>query len=209
MDSYKIITIVGSPACGKSFLAKKLASYYNAIIIEELPLELPEKIKQNLSTQTNLFENQIWFRNLHLQNYKNAINNKNLGKNVILDAPFYQNQLYNDLMIKDEFEKQILDKMGQHDLETYNHTDITIYIENNVESIIKFLENRKGNWSWKNDNWRKFIKDIIPYQINFMKKIENQIPNLIKIKREEWDFEKEEHLKKLIKIINKKLNSLE
>ena len=49
----------------------------------------------------------LWFRNHEINNYLRALDLINQGKNVIIDIPFYQYQLYLDLYIKKPFVKNI------------------------------------------------------------------------------------------------------
>ncbi len=206
--SGRVICVVGTPAAGKTHLAKKLAKHYNAELVLEVPYPdfLPKEIQNNLSTQTNFFENQMWFRNHQIKSHKEALRiAKEEKKNVIIDMPFYYNQLYNNYVLDNEFQKQILKEIGEHDLEHIKHPCCTIYLDTNQDSMKKFLEQRRGNWEWENDSWREFILGIIPAASEFMKSVEDQIPNLITIKRDEYDFKIEQDLNKLINQIDNKL----
>jgi Predicted ATPase/kinase involved in NAD metabolism len=86
----KIISLVGSPASGKSFLANLLAKELGGRILFEHPSEgFPEQIKYNLEKQMNLLETILWFRNRQIKNHLLAqemvLNN---DTTVILDTPF-------------------------------------------------------------------------------------------------------------------------
>lgn len=199
----KIITIVGNPAAGKTFLATKLADYYEAEIIHEQPKEgFPDSIKQNLETQTNLFETIIWFRNLQIRNYQQAIQLAASGKTVVMDTPFYHNQLFVSLYIQDPFIKDTLYSMGQIDRSYFKHPDCTIYIFTTPETAKAFLEKRKGTRIWENKQWISFITTMPPLVEEYMNLIKPEIPNFIEIKRHDFDFEAQDDLMKLINKIN-------
>ena len=109
-----IIALVGCPTVGKSFLAEKLSKSLECEIINELPNNgLPYEIMDNLNKQKNLFETIIYFRNLQINNYRKALSEVSEEKYVVLDTPFYQNQLYVDLYVEDKFSRKILRKLGE------------------------------------------------------------------------------------------------
>lgn len=199
------ISLVGAPGSGKTFLAKKLAKHYDAKLIEELSEEMPNWVKENLNQQKNLFENQIWFRNLHVKNHKTAMNlRKNC--NVILDCPFYQSKIYNDYFMSNSHLNLVLSDITQLDFETFEHTDITIYIKNDEESLRKFLDLRKEYSEWEDENLKEFFLGVLPYVNKFMNSIESKIPNIITIDRKNYDFNDEEDFLKLINMINEVLD---
>ena len=198
----KLISLVGTPASGKTFLVNKLCNFFKFTPIYEKPKKgFPQEIINNLKTQSNFFQTILWFRNRQIQNYKKALNLCNKGINVVLDTPFYQNQLYIDLYIPDNFEREILYKMGQLDIENYCFPDCTIFIKATCEDIQNFLLKRKGRREWETKIFCNFIKKIAPLANKYMFSIANDIPNLITIKRGEFDFEKEEEFLRLVRKI--------
>jgi len=87
----RLITLVGSPASGKTFLANILKKRFDAeIILEEPDTGFPIEIQNNFKNKENYLEIVLWFRNHEINNYLRALDLINQGKNVIIDTPFYQ-----------------------------------------------------------------------------------------------------------------------
>ena len=199
----KIISLVGCPAAGKTFLADKLSDYYGAEMIYEKPDDdFPQEITNNLATQSNLFETIVWFRNQQIKNYERAMDLKEMGKDAILDTPFYQNQLFVELYVADEFKKRVLYDMGKIDRNKYHYPDCTIYISATSEEIKSFLKKRKNQRYWENNKWIDFIVKMASLTEDYMDSIKDEIPNLIKIKRNEYDFCIPEHFEYVVSKIN-------
>lgn len=199
----KIISIIGSPAAGKTFLADKLAAHYHGVAIYEQPPEgFPEQIMDNLQTQSNLFETIVWFRNIQIEHYNSARTMASEGKIVIMDTAFYQNQFFVNQYIQDDFLKKILFKMGDIDRSLFKQPDCTIYISSTPQTAQEFLSKRRGDRKWENDQWVHFITSMPPLVEDYVASIKQQIPNLININRAEHDFAIEGDLKRLIEKID-------
>jgi len=199
----KVIAIVGSPGCGKTFLASKLAKYYKAETVFEAPEGgYPEQIKDNLGSQRNLFETIVWFRNHQISNYEKALAIANSGRMVVMDAPFYHNQLFVRLYIRSEFEREILYSLGYNDRKLFGYPDCTVYIFSTPEMAKNFIEKRKGTHSWENEAWVSFITQMPPLVEDYMAKLKSKIPNLVEINRGNFDFENESDLNELVNKIN-------
>lgn len=198
----KIISMVGNPAAGKTFLSEKLKNELNAEIIYEHPNSgFPKEIEINLKEQKNLFDTILWFRNHQINNFIKA---KELSKSktVILDTPFYQNQLFIELYIQNQFQKDILYKLGNLDLKIMNKPDLTIYISTTTDLVKEYLQKRYGNRHWENNNWLKFISQMPPYVSKFINENKNQLGTIIEVERQKYDFEKQEDLNTLLSKMN-------
>ena len=196
----KVITFLGSPSSGKTTLAKRLADHYRAVLLLEEPLDgFPPEIQKALATKTHMFETEVWFRNRLMDLYDRALSVKP-GFNVVIDSsPIYQPQFYVGNFDIDDFYKNILYRIGERDAEALPPADCTIYIETNQEMMEKFLEKRKGQWPWEeNEEWRKFLLQMPLHCAAIMDKIEHKIPNLVKLKRDEFDLDISGDLERII-----------
>ncbi len=197
----KVISMVGNPAAGKTYLAEMLARELNAQIIYEHPENgFPDEIGNNLKKQENLLDTILWFRNHQIKNFMKA---KELAKEqtVILDTPFYQNQLFVELYIKDEFQKELLYEMGKLDFEVMGKPDLTIYISTTTDLVKEFLNKRYGARHWENNDWLQFISKMPPHVIKFINENRHKLGNIIELNRGEYDFEKTEDKERLFDIL--------
>jgi deoxyadenosine/deoxycytidine kinase len=199
--------MVGNPAAGKTYLAEILAKELDAKIIYEHPKGgFPPEIGNNLKNQENLLDTILWFRNHQIKNFLQA---KELSKNqtIILDTPFYQNQLFIELYINDKFKKELLYEMGKLDFELLGKPDLTIYIETTTDLVKDFLNKRYGARHWENDDWLQFISQMPPYVIEFMSENRNKLGNIIELNRGEYDFEKKEDKERLFDLLMKNMET--
>ena len=189
----KVISMVGNPAAGKTFLAEKLATFLDAeILYENSNNKIPEEIKRNLKHQRNLFETIIHFRNVQLSNYLRAQSLVKTGKTVILDTPFYNYQLFIDHYVQDKFYRNVLYRMGELDFLTQESPDITIYIKTNPALVAEFLNRRYGNRDWEETEWTNFISKMPPKLDAYFQSIRNNLRDVIVIERADFDFAKDE-----------------
>lgn len=200
-----LIALLGCPAVGKSFLISKLEERLGSDSIYEFNRGvLPPQIKQNLEKRQNLFENLLWFRNLQVSNYSQALSRSK--KITIIDTPFYQYKFYIDYFLEDQFQKNILNRLFELDWSWFEQPDITIYIKSSPSLIKTYLSYRKGTRTWEEDNtWPDFISQI---HYNFEHLLNEGIvkpKNLIVINREDYDFNKKNDLFNLINKIKEKL----
>ena len=206
----KLISLVGSSGCGKTFLAEKLTEHFEGEFLPEIPEEgPPDRIVCNLRNRANFLENERWFRRYEIEKYQRALDLKEEGKTVIIDTPFYQNQLYATYYFRDDPELLTgWHSIGDEDLRTYPQPDCTIYIKTSVKQMEAMIEQRRSDkkgFTWESREWAEFITGMVDPAQTYMEGIIGIIPNLITVERDEWDFEKEEDLRKIIKVIENKL----
>ncbi len=201
----KVISLVGAPGTGKTFLAKKLEEKLNALVILEEGAEgFPDEIQSNLARQEDLFETILWFRNKQVNDFLTA---RKLASGstvpIVIETPYYQNQLFVELYVKDPFKKKILIECGNLDFLMYGEPDATIYLKSTSESVRSFLALRKGERTWENNEWVEFISKMPPMVDQLMKRVDHK--NVLEFDRVEYDFDKKDHLEELINMINKSL----
>lgn len=207
----KLISLAGSPAAGKTFLANKLAEHFNADILYEHPEseEFPKLIKQSFNTQSHLFETIVWFRNRHINNHLRAKTLIAEGKNVITDVPIYHNQVFVGAYVPDPFLQNILYTMGDTDRRQYGYPDCTIYISTTTELVREFLTRRVGTRDWEKDKWFEFMASMPPFVEAYMNSIKSEIPSLIEVKRGEYDFALEKDFLSLVRKVERVLRQEE
>jgi len=194
----KIIAIVGSPAVGKSFLAKILAREINAkCFLEGEEKDLPKRITFLLKHNKMNLELIIWFRNKLAKEIIEAKNLASKGKNVVLDTFWLSNKPYIESMPKG-FEKQLALELLSLDRKFLPFPDLTIFLKATKHTISKLASKRKRSFELKK---RNFIKNAIIIQKlhekTFTKK--SLKGKLITINRDSLDFGKEKDMKKLLK----------
>jgi len=197
----KIISVIGAPRSGKSFLAKKLAGKLNyEIILEGENGEFPAFIKDDIKNKTNGIRRTLWFRNKQLTNFLNAVDLQKQGQGSILDTFWIDYQMYVDVLLAGE-DREIINDLISIDRRNNAWPDIIIYLKNTEEGTKKFIEIA---------NDRDFDKDggfyesqIAPLQKKYEEIINLAPPSvkLIIVERENLDFEREDDLEKVINLI--------
>ncbi|MFT3912389.1 MAG: deoxynucleoside kinase [Ferruginibacter sp.] len=195
----KVIGIIGSPGCGKTFLAKQLQKKLNSVVLyEETETSFPQEIQNNLGARKNLFETIVWFRNEQVSTALQANKIANEGKHVILDSTIYQSQLYIELYIKKLFQKTILNNLHTNDKLVFPLPDILIYISASQSEILEFLDKRSGLRVWEKNDWNLYLSRMAEIVEKYFKKNKDNYPNLIIIKRKDYDFNNPNDIKKLM-----------
>ena len=198
----KIIAVIGAPASGKSFLARKLGGYFNCQVFFEGEIEnLPQRILENFSKQVRNFETTIWFRNQRVKDFLDALKLKEKGENVVLDTFWITNQLHIDTMLEG-FEKERALELAELDKDLLPWPDLIIFLRTDEEVIRKFIKLRGRHF----DQSESFIKRILNINKEHEKFIENSnLDNLLIINRDDFDFEKEDDFNRLLDKIKEKL----
>ena len=138
-------------------------------------------------------------------NYRLALSRAKMGKNVILDSPIYQNQLFVELFIKDWTNRMILYQMGKIDLEVFPQPDIVIYLSSTKNSIMRFLNERKGKREWENDRWISLLQRMPAIVEKQMHVFKNYAGKYIRINREDFDFSNQIDFNKLLDLLSIKI----
>lgn len=199
------IGLIGSPGSGKTFLASMFNRFKEARIVYEDEFHLPRQIFENLKQGKNLFETILWFRNKQLQDHRQTLSLLEKHNLVVTDSTLYQNQLYIDLYLKDDFSRQILKKLAESDIADNKSLDIYIYIAADKNTVRDYLSKKDPSWPLYSDIFFDFISQMADHADAFIKSNRRQIPGLIEIRREEYDFSAEKDFEKLWKIIVDKI----
>lgn len=199
----KVITLVGNPAAGKTYLSEILKNELDAVVIYEQPSEgFPDEIKSNLKHQENLVDTILYFRNRQLDNHYKALDFASQGKVVIIDTPFYQHQLFVKLYIAKKFTQDVLFQMGDHDIRIQKLPDITIYIRTTAALVLEYLNKRYGEREWEETDWHRFISKMPPFVDEYINRIKGSLPNFIEIDRALYDFALPEDRENLFKLLD-------
>ncbi len=139
METGKIIAVVGGPRSGKSFLVKKLAKEFNAeLFLEGEEHDFPERIIENIRNNTRPLERIVWFRNMLVRKYLEALKLKDQGKNVVLDGFWLTPQLYIDVLLEG-FENELAHGLGEVDAELLGWPDLIVFLKTSEEGIRNFV----------------------------------------------------------------------
>ncbi|MFA6461722.1 MAG: deoxynucleoside kinase [Candidatus Woesearchaeota archaeon] len=194
----KIITIIGAPGSGKSFLARKLAPRLNAQLflegeVEDFPKEVLDKLG-DYYCDLKLF---IWFTNKLIKEMKEAQKLKETGKTVILDTFWMIDECYLEFVREDTERKEAM-KILEENKKNLQLPDKIIMLKASEDKIVKQM--KKRDRSFENEEIvKKNLFLAKEYERIFTKKKFGD--RLIIIDREKLDFEKEEDLKEIIEKI--------
>jgi|SRR3989344_2124838 len=194
----RIISIIGSPGVGKSFLVKKLAEKLNAVPILEEGKEIPERIIDNFKNESRQMETIIFFRNRLLENIRDAIEIKSQGRVVVMDTWLITNELHIPTMISG-FEQEILLNHAKFDKDFMPLPDAMIFLDAS-EEIIRNLTIKRGR---DYDTNEKFIQRNLSIRKSHEDYYNKNKDSLIYINRDKLDFENEEDLQRVINAIEK------
>lgn len=137
-----IISVIGAPGVGKSFLVEKLAKKLGAILISEEGKGLPKRILENFRENIRQMETIIWFRNKLIKEMEKAIELKKQGKLIILDTCLVSNELHITTMTSG-FEQEILLKQAKFDREYMPQPDIIIFLDASEETIRDLTQKKR------------------------------------------------------------------
>jgi deoxyadenosine/deoxycytidine kinase len=205
----KIIALVGTSKCGKSFLTDKLAEHYGAVAIKEGdPSSFPQSIRDNLGfrgskeisdTERNLrnLETILWFRTERVKDYLGALSHKKDGRYVVMDTYWMTNQTYIPAMLTG-FERELASEMARVDRETYTHPDATVllnvsdgYIRNRIEQDA----GRNGRSFEEQEEDIKIVCETGRQQKDFF---QEHVDNFLCVDRDRLDFQKPEDFSNLL-----------
>jgi deoxyadenosine/deoxycytidine kinase len=140
MKTGKIIAIVGAPRSGKSFLAKKLADKLNAeLLLEGEENTLPARIIEDIAKNIRPLERMLWFRTEMLNHYLNAVQLRNNGKLVIMDAFWMLPHAWINVLLKG-FERELMWSIANQDRKQLGWPDLVIYLKNSEKDMRKLIK---------------------------------------------------------------------
>ena len=198
----KIISIVGAPGCGKSFLVNKLATYYKGIaILEGEETDLPKQIIRDLKYRDKNYEVFLWWRNKLAGEMLYAQKIKNSGKIVITDNFWMNNETYIDYFFHG-FEKKIMKEISLIDRKLLSWPDAVIVLSTSLKHTRDIIKTRKRSF----ENLEKYITMVKSVDLQHKKLFKNN-PRVIFINRTNMDFNKKSDLNRIIKKINELLSS--
>ena len=203
MNKGKIIAVEGGPRSGKTFLVHKLAERLHAHMHAELDITFPERLVEDMETNIRPFERILWFRNMLVSQYLDAIKRRDAGEIVVTDNFWIGYVLHIQALFegKDDFEKSICEDVAKLDATMLLWPDKIIYLELSDELVKKFI--KEGGREFDSDS-EYFEKQILPIRRDIEKyynEPKNQ-KNLIRVYREDLDFTKEKDLEKVVRLLN-------
>jgi deoxyadenosine/deoxycytidine kinase len=201
----KIIAVVGAPRSGKSFLAKKLADHFKVnVFMEGEESDFPDRIKEDIQKNIRPLERILWFRNMLVQNFAKALEEKEKGKIVIADVFWMSVMAFIPVLTKG-FERELCEETLRIDQETLPLPDLVIFLRNNVETTRKFI--KAGGREF--DNAEGYMDE----QVIENQRVHDELFNegsfkgkLLTINREKLDFDKEGDLGNLLSQIKVLIN---
>ena len=194
-----IISVIGAPGVGKSFLVERLANKLNGVSILEEGRGIPDRIIENFKNESRQMETIIWFRNKLREDIKKALDLKKQGKIVIMDTWLVSNELHITTMTSG-FEQEILLNQAQFDRKFMPQPDVMIFLDASEETIRKLTEKRGRDY----DTNEKFIQRNLSIKKAHENYYNQNKGSLVYINRDNLDFEKEEDLQRVIELIKNK-----
>lgn len=195
-----IVSIVGAPGTGKTFLSRRLSPFLDAVpITEPEPSTYPEFVKLELAAGVQTVESFKWFRGIALgmQNY--AVELKKAGKWVILDTFWACNELYLDSFF-DEAEKAKARKIADEDRHGLAWPDLVVYLRTSNEKIALLSKKRERAYES-----REIVEKYFEVNKSHEDFFSNSNDTLI-VERDNLDFQKTSDLQEIAKKILDALN---
>lgn len=191
-----IISIIGAPGVGKSFLSEKLAKQLDAKIILESDQELPDRIIESLKKNIRPVETILWFRNKFIENIEQANLLKQKGEIVVMDGCLITNELHITTMTSG-FKQEILLEQAGFDRKYIPNPDIIIFLDASEEKIKELILMRGRDF----DTNESFIRRNLSIRRAHQEYYEKNKNSLIYINRDNLDFVKEDDLLKVVEKI--------
>lgn len=210
MNKFKsglIIAVSGGPGTGKSSLVRRLANYYKAeAFFEGEEKDFPEAVREGIKTGQKQLATRMYFRNKTFGQYLEALAHKKEGRTVFLDNFWFVNEVCCREFLADPFEKELMSIATELDRKIFPWPDLIISLKATPEKIKEFVLARGRTFEIDNDFLERYaaIHNVHDEYLHSFK-----IDNVLYIDRSALDFKKEEDFKKLIEIIEEKLNGEE
>ncbi|MES2225733.1 MAG: AAA family ATPase [Patescibacteria group bacterium] len=202
MNEGKIIAITGGPRSGKSTLVKLLSQRLGATpFLEGEEKDFPTRIIDDIAQGDNQLELVLYFRNLLIKQYAEALRIKQEGKIAVLDCFWLTNQVYIDAWVPDEFQRSLLTELTNLDMQTYPWPDAVLVLTQSDEGIREFIQ--LGGREFEN-NAEYFERQLAIHRQHdrFFKEMEQRHPNVVFFDRTGLDFMgKEEDLERVLRIL--------
>jgi len=195
-----IITIIGAPGVGKTFLVKKLTKALKAKPLFEEAGGIPKRIIDNFKKDIRWFETTLWFRNRLIENIEKALKLKKQGKMVIMDTCLLSNELYTPV-VTSGFERDILLKQAEIDDKYIPKPDLIILLDVSEKKMKEFTFKRGRDF----DTNKKFIKKMLLVKKEHDKYYKKNKKKILLIKRDSLDFGNKKDIEKIVKKINSRL----
>ena len=195
------IGLLGSPGSGKTYLASMFEKKLGAKIVYEREFDFPDEIFKNLQSGKHLFETIVWFRNKQLADHKKIQELAREHALVVTDSTLYQYQMYVDHFISDSFCRGILSEMGLEDARSNQALDVYVYLSASRSIILDFLKRKDPTWPLYSDITFEFLSQMAEVTDAYVEQKRNQLPNLIEIRHEEFDFSSERDFCRLWELI--------
>jgi len=198
-----IIVITGGSGLGKSTLTKLLAEHFDAeYILEGEEKDFPARVIEGFKKDDRELELGMFFRNKRIQDYLTAMDLKSQGQVVFLDTFWMTNDIYTQVCIMDDFEKQLMQEVAQLDKKTYPLPDCLICLSANDQTILDFVAKRGRSYE-NNEKITQRYLDLNHTHEQFFKG--HNLPNTEFVDRSNLDFFQTEDLEKVIKLVEKHL----
>lgn len=148
----EIIAVVGAPASGKSSLIRSLKKNHKLeVFMEGEEKDFPGFVKNNIRQNINGLQTIIFFHNHSIKQYVKALELRDKGKTVLLDAFWFCNFFYVNVILKNKNEKLMINKLIYLTSRILPGPDIILYLQAS-DKIIKSRLTSRG---------RKFEKDFL------------------------------------------------
>ena len=203
MNTGMIIAVEGGVRSGKTFLVHRLAERLGAYVHAELDEAFPERIIEDMKQNIRPFERIVWFRNQIVEQFLDAIQRRANGETVITDGFWVSNLPFLDTLFddKDQFEKELCETLSELDRALLPWPDKVLFLDVSDDLTRKFVID--GGRDFDSSD-RYFNEQILPVKRAmeaFYSRPENQ-QNLVRINREDLDFDKEEDVETVMRLMH-------
>lgn len=195
-----VISVIGAPGAGKSFLVDKLAKRLNAIPMFEKVEEIPSRVIVNLKYDLRQVETILWFRNKSITEMKEALRMKGEGEIVVTDTCPISNDLYIPVMTHG-FEREILLEQTRIDREFIQGPDVIIFLDASENVIRKFVKKRGREFEAS----EKFVQWILSIKKSHYDYFNENRDSFVYVNRDNLDFEKKEDVERVVDKIKEKI----
>ncbi|UYP01065.1 deoxynucleoside kinase [Oceanotoga sp. DSM 15011] len=190
------INIEGNIGSGKTTLANALFKKFKAdeLILEEF--ENNPYLPLLYRNEDVGFQTEMFFLVSRYKQY-NSMSESSL---IISDYDMIKNKIFSNITIKNEIEKSKFYKIYDILTENLEKSDLIIYIDTSVETVVKRIKSRKREFENKIDI--EYLKKVD----EAYKKTFKKIKNCIILDGDKFDVFNNEDFERLIKIIEVKID---